>query len=166
MRRIASILACALFASATSAETHLVLAYDMTFEPEVVQVNVGDTILWRYVSGTPHTVTSGDPCTWDGLFYGGLSVALPVFEWVVPEDAASVIPYFCAPHCVNGMVGTIEVAQECMGDLNDDGVVDGNDILFVLAYWGVTGSSGDATGNGVVDGDDLLVVLENWGSCG
>ena len=166
MPRIASILICALAAPAASAETHVVGAHDMTFEPEVIEVNVGDTIRWEYVSGSPHTVSSGVPCSWDGGFYAGVSVVDPVFEWVVPEDAAGEIPYFCAPHCINGMVGTILVAQPCEGDVSGDRAVDGNDLLLVLAHWGTSDSAGDADGNGIVDGSDLLLVLGNWGTCG
>lgn len=165
MRLTATLLTCALAATAASAETHIVGAYDMTFEPEIIEVNVGDTIRWEYISGTPHTVTSGEPCTWDGGFYAGLSIVEPVFEWVVPEDAASEIPYFCAPHCVNEMVGTIFVAQPCEGDLTGNGVVDGDDLLIVLAHWGTADTAGDADGDGAVDGEDLLVVLGDWGEC-
>ena len=156
----------AILVSVAGAETHIVRAYDMTFEPEVIEVRVGDTIRWEYVSGTPHTVTSGEPCTWDGGFYAGLSVIDPVFELVVPVDAAEEIPYFCAPHCVNGMVGLIVVTPPCSGDLDGDSVVDGDDLLVVLANWATTGPEGDADGSGTVDGDDLLIILGGWGGCG
>lgn len=166
MRRTATLLTCTLAATAASAETHVVGAYDLTFEPEVIEVNVGDTIRWEYVSGSLHTVTSGVPCSWDGGFHAAVSVIDPVFEWVVPDDASGEIPYFCAPHCINGMVGTIHVAQPCEGDLTGDGDVDGNDLLVVLDHWGADDPAGDANGNGVVDGHDLLLVLGNWGTCG
>jgi plastocyanin len=166
MLRTATLMTCALAVEAGSAETHVVGAYDMTFEPEVIEVEVGDTIRWEYVSGTPHTVTSGLRCTWDTIFYGTVSVIDPAFEWVVPDDASGEIPYFCAPHCINGMVGTIRVVQPCEGDLTGDGDVGGEDLLVVLDHWGGEDPAGDATGNGVVDGHDLLIVLGNWGGCG
>jgi len=38
----------------------------------------------------------------------------------------------------------------------------------VLAAWGLTGDglASDLDGNGVVDGADLVGVLAAWGSCG
>lgn len=52
--------------------------------------------------------------------------------------------------------------EQSPGDLNGDGVVDGEDILLVLAWWGSSESSADADGNGIVDGGDLLIVLAYW----
>ena len=63
------------------------------------------------------------------------------------------------------MVGTIFVAQPCEGDLTGNGVVDGDDLLIVLAHWGSADTAGDADGDGTVDGEDLLVVLGDWGDC-
>jgi hypothetical protein len=53
--------------SFASAETHTVVAYGGFFAPEEVVVRSGDTIDWQLAAGN-HTVTSGDPCTADGLF--------------------------------------------------------------------------------------------------
>jgi plastocyanin len=166
MRNAALIATCALVTAAATAETHVVSAYDMTFVPEIVEVNVGDTIRWEYVSGSPHTVSTGDSCRFDGLFFAALSFIEPVFEWVVPEGGAVTIPYFCAPHCINGMVGTIHVVQPCEGELTGDGDVGGDDLLVVLSNWGGDDPSGDVDGNGIVDGEDLLILLGNWGPCG
>jgi choice-of-anchor B domain-containing protein len=53
------------------------------------------------------------------------------------------------------------------GDLNGDGVVDGADLLILLAAWGPCkdpeGCPADFDGNGIVDGADLLFLLSNWG---
>jgi plastocyanin len=156
MRNAALIATCALVTAAATAETHVVSAYDMTFVPEIVEVNVG----------SPHTVSTGDSCRFDGLFFAALSFIEPVFEWVVPEGGAVTIPYFCAPHCINGMVGTIHVVQPCEGELTGDGDVGGDDLLVVLSNWGGDDPSGDVDGNGIVDGEDLLILLGNWGPCG
>ena len=165
MRLLSFMASFFMLSSVGSAEVHVVGAYDMTFKPEVIQVSVGDTIRWEYVSGTPHTVSSGDSCRWDGGFFGVVSIVEPVYEWVVPEDAPAVIPYFCAPHCINGMVGTILVDRPCNEDRDGNGSVDGEDLLLVLAGWGEDDPSGDVDGNGIVDGEDLLLVLGAWGPC-
>ncbi len=51
-----------------------------------------------------------------------------------------------------------------LGDANGDGVVDFDDITFVLAHWGEMNHAADVSQNGVVDFDDLSIVLSNWGS--
>jgi formylglycine-generating enzyme required for sulfatase activity len=57
-------------------------------------------------------------------------------------------------------------AQDCVGDLNGDHVIDGADLGQLLAVWGPCEScSADTNANGVVDGLDLGVLLGNWGEC-
>lgn len=165
MRRLICILICVLAAKTASADTHIVLAYDMTFEPAEITVAVGDTVLWEYVSGAPHTVTSGTNCTWDGVFHAPLSIIDPVVEWDVPEDAPSVWSYFCAPHCINGMVGVVHIVHPCNADVTGDGEVGTNDLLAVLADWGEADSPADADGDGLVGVNDLLMVVGDWGPC-
>jgi len=46
-------------------------------------------------------------------------------------------------------------------DLNDDGVVNGQDLSIVLSNWGGSGL-GDLDGNGRVEGADLTLVLAAW----
>ena len=53
------------------------------------------------------------------------------------------------------------------GDLNLDGLIDGSDLVKVLAYWGMPSPPmPDLTGDGVFDGGDLSIVLANWLSNG
>ncbi|MSR69847.1 MAG: hypothetical protein EXS17_05825 [Phycisphaerales bacterium] len=49
-----------------------------------------------------------------------------------------------------------------IGDLNQDGQVDGIDLATLLSGWGGT-SGGDVNGDGFVDGVDLAYMLSNWG---
>jgi plastocyanin len=40
-----------------------------SFSPQTVNINVGDTVAWQWVSTSiPHTVTSGTPGAADGVF--------------------------------------------------------------------------------------------------
>ena len=53
-------------------------------------------------------------------------------------------------------------------DLNGDGVVDGHDVLILLAFWGPcpeppAACSPDLDYNGVVGASDLLLLLADWG---
>tara|TARA_B100001059_G_scaffold5322_2_gene4479 strand:- start:508 stop:1551 length:1044 start_codon:yes stop_codon:yes gene_type:complete len=106
-----TIMAMAVFASVsiTLAETHEIELYSTSFVPSAVDALPGDTIRWTFVTGYPHTVDSGTGCVPDGLFSASLSSPDQVFEWTVPEDAPTQIPFFCDPHCGNGMSGVINV---------------------------------------------------------
>lgn len=55
--------------------------------------------------------------------------------------------------------------RRCVGDLDHDGVVDGEDLALLLDRWGDFGSA-DLDGNGLVDGGDLALLLARWGHCG
>ena len=48
-----------------------------------------------------------------------------------------------------------------IGDINEDGFVDGVDLTEVLSSWG-QGGRADVDGSGSVDGMDLTAVLSNW----
>jgi hypothetical protein len=55
------------------------------------------------------------------------------------------------------------------GDFDFDGIVDVNDLMFIIGLWGEVCDGqdydctvGDADGSGVIDLGDLLIVLENW----
>ncbi len=66
--------------------------------------------------------------------------------------------------------GNLEITgppqPNCPADLNDDGVVNGDDLGILLSQWGpCTGCSGDFNGDGNVNGDDLGVLLGAWGPC-
>ena len=54
-----------------------------------------------------------------------------------------------------------------MGDLNDDGVVNGADLAILLGAWGPCPPKGDCIADlnddGVVNGADLAIQLGNWG---
>ena len=65
---------------------------------------------------------------------------------------------------VSGLVPNASSGPGCAGDINSDGVVDGQDLAIVLAFWG-NNDEGDLDGDGTTSGTDLAVVLADWG-CG
>jgi hypothetical protein len=67
----------------------------------------------------------------------------------------------------NGVEGaySIDLGGQCPEDLNNDGVVDVEDLLLLLAAWGQTGVPADIDGDGVVAVGDLLLILAAWGEC-
>ena len=81
-----------------------------TFDPEITEIVVGDTIRWTAVSGD-HTVTSGtdsdDPDAGD-LFDAELPQGE---EFTYVFDAAGDYDYFCRPHEAEGMSGQITVTE-------------------------------------------------------
>jgi len=47
-------------------------------------------------------------------------------------------------------------------DLNGDGVVDEEDLMYLLKSWGMSDSPADFNGDGTVDVSDLLYLLSQW----
>ena len=160
------ILLIPLCTTAIATETHLVEATGMSFVPDVIYINAGDTVRWEYISGFGHTVTTGSNCLWDGYFHESLASFNPVVEWVVPMDSPEEIPYFCLPHCNEGMTAMIYVTHACNGDVNGDAEVNVSDLLAVIDQWGQTDSWADTNNDGIVDVSDLLEVIGSWGPCG
>ena len=76
------------------------------YDPEVVQISVGTTIVWENLDNTVHTSTSGTPDTGvDGLFDSETLAAGDTFEFTFTE--AGSYDYYCIFH--PWMVGIINV---------------------------------------------------------
>jgi hypothetical protein len=74
----------------------------------------------------------------------------PYWDYGGPEGAAG---------------GALMVPMDCPGDLNGDGLVDGEDLMTLLGVWGASGTPADIDGSGLVDGADLMALLGYWGPC-
>jgi len=100
----------ALLAPVSSATLHIVNQIGTTFDPPSVPIVEGDTVRWVWSAGG-HTVTNGtgavDPNA-GVLFDATLDTFNPTFEYVFMT--AGTYPYFCRPHELFDMKGTIEVA--------------------------------------------------------
>ena len=57
-----------------------------------------------------------------------------------------------------------DMEPSCIGDFNDDKLVDGSDLTTLLSSWGTQGE-GDVNDDGQVDGEDLAIILTKWGEC-
>lgn len=94
---------------------YTVFGSDFVFSPADLTIKVGDQVTWRWVNGV-HTVTSGtgiaDP-DWGDLFNAPLSPLDTTFTFTF--DSTGVYPYFCSPHELVGMVGTITVQDQVLG---------------------------------------------------
>ena len=68
----------------------------------------------------------------------------------------------------NGQIDDCECLADIAGDGPPglgDGVVDVNDVLAIIGFWGSVGPIGDIDFDGIVGVNDLLIVLEKWGNC-
>ena len=89
-------------------------------------------------------------------------------DWYTPEEAqADPQAIIARPITVRQQLIVAPSGGGCLGDLNDDGTVNGADLSAVVASWGPCASPcpADLDGNGVVDGVDLTTVLSSWGDC-
>lgn len=85
------------------------------------------------------------------------------------ETYTGLFSYHChiLEHEDNEMMRQFRARPVCLGDANDDGVVNFADITTVLANFGATGPrgiQGDANLNGFVDFGDVTTVLANFGN--
>ena len=53
--------------------------------------------------------------------------------------------------------------DDCPGDFNNDGTINGSDLTILLGNWG--SPAGDLNGDNNTDGADLTLILANWGDC-
>ncbi len=68
---------------------------------------------------------------------------------------------------VLGATGTSHAGIDCtcLGDFNDDGIINGDDLGTLLGAWGSDDPQADFDGTGNVDGGDLGTLLGLWGPC-
>jgi plastocyanin len=80
---------------------------DTAYQPNPVQVSVGDTVTWTNDDPTTHTVTSGENAQPDGRFDSSIMAPQQTFEHTFTEGPGE-YPYFCVLH--PNMVGTVSVS--------------------------------------------------------
>src|SRR5919109_4374840 len=81
---------------------------DTAFQPNPVQVSVGDTVTWTNDDTQPHTVTSGQNGQQDGEFDSSIMAPQQTFEHTFTEEGPGEYPYYCILH--PNMVGTVSVS--------------------------------------------------------
>jgi plastocyanin len=75
------------------------------FQPNPIQVSVGDTVTWTNDDSQPHTATSGQNAAPDGRFDSSIMAPGATFDFTFTE--AGEYPYFCLLH--PNQVGTVTV---------------------------------------------------------
>ena len=71
--------------------THSVAIKSFKFQPDVLTVNVGDTVEWKNGDIVAHTVLSADKSINSGTIAPGAT-------WKYVAKKAGAFPYTCAPH--------------------------------------------------------------------
>jgi plastocyanin len=113
---MACLLVALITAGPTLAATHVITQSGLTWSPDLVVINVGDTVQWVWASFS-HTVTNGldltDPAI-GTLFDAPLNSANRTFSHTFTTPGT--VPFFCRPHLVMGMTGTIIVQAAAAAD--------------------------------------------------
>ena len=115
--------------SSSQADIVVVTQVNLSYDPQHIVINVGDTVRWVRTGGI-HSVTEGTDGTIDGdeLFNSPLSSSNPTFEFVFDQafvDAnpmpGGVYDYFCEPHFNFGHVASVTVVSDNTGAALCDG---------------------------------------------
>ncbi len=75
------------------------------YQPNPIQISVGETVRWVNDDSLPHTITSGENATADGNFNSGIMAPGATFDHTFTE--AGEYPYFCLLH--PNQIGTVRV---------------------------------------------------------
>ncbi len=120
----AALAAFSLAATASAQTTHTVDLLGISFDPQDLDIEVGDTVEFVWISGF-HDVKSGLG-TPDGAFDSGNPVNQPGKVFSVTFDEAflaanpradNIYDYYCTIHLGFGMVGQIDVRQPLEADV-------------------------------------------------
>jgi plastocyanin len=93
--------------AANAATSHPVTIQGFAFNPQEVDVNVGDTVVWTNADAATHTVTSGQFGVQTGVFSSGNVASGGTFSHTF--DTAGSFPYYCRIH--DEMTGVINVTD-------------------------------------------------------
>ncbi|MGZ5244414.1 MAG: DUF5777 family beta-barrel protein [Bacteroidia bacterium] len=94
----------------TFGKQHVIEMSDAEFMPSSLNIGIGDTVTWINKSNMQHTTTSGTACEKDGKWNSDIVNPGEKFTYVF--KSAGSFPYFCIPHCLSDMVGTITVSAK------------------------------------------------------
>lgn len=119
--------------------THTVQLFSLSFSPNSLTIDQGDTVDFVWVTGV-HNVESGVDGDFDGAFSSGSPVSDPNTFSVTFDGAflaanpmpGNVYDYYCIVHLGGGMTGTITVTPGVVPTLPTE-VLIGLGALFALA---------------------------------
>ena len=107
---VAAVAVLVAFALPALAANHFVNIEGTTFVPSSITVKKGDTVIWSNTDILNHTVTSGNPCSPNGIFNSGvLDPETGIFSFTFTSTGA--FNYYCLFHCLGGMQGAVTVEE-------------------------------------------------------
>jgi plastocyanin/uncharacterized Zn-binding protein involved in type VI secretion len=105
--------------AATTVTVQVAPGGDLSFSPSSVSIQPGDTVKWVWADASmPHSVTSGAGCASDGRFDSGLQHS-STFTFSFTFPSTGTFPYYCIPHCDDGMTGTVNVVAPSASQLGN-----------------------------------------------
>lgn len=111
MKKILPVLAaCLLFVLKGHAFTKIVNVQNHVFAPASFTINLGDTIVWTWVSGTHTTTSLGIPA---GAVAWNKNINTSNRTFMYVPAVAGLYNYKCTPHQFMGMVGNFTVNSVC-----------------------------------------------------
>jgi hypothetical protein len=108
-------------------------------------------------------VPAGGVARWDGQQWSAVGAQLndSAFGAIVWNNSFFVAGSFTS--AAGSPASRVTEYVGCVpGDLDGDGNVDSDDVMLLIADWGMGGSNADLDGDGTVDVDDLLILLASW----
>jgi hypothetical protein len=101
------------------------------------------------------------------------TVQFPISSYVLPTDEIRVAfitedadpPSIVEAGIDNFQLEIITCGEICLGDINNDGLVNVTDLLTIIAAWGTNDPNADVDADGIVAVGDLLAAIANWGNC-
>lgn len=112
LKSLTLVLTWLLLATSAFSATHTVSMVNFRFNPATLNINVGDTVTWVDTQGN-HDTVSGSGGRPDGVWNSNTQyprLMSPGQSFSFTFTSAGTYPYFCTPHFIVGMVGTITVA--------------------------------------------------------
>lgn len=106
MKKIILFLFTSSFSLAIFSQVHLIRQEGLSFNPNEIQVNVGDTIRWEWTGGS-HTTTSLDIPEGAEVWDNPLNSENQFYEYKVLIEG--VYSFKCTPHQAMGMTGSFTV---------------------------------------------------------
>ena len=129
-----------------------------------------DVLIWGDHMGGSASLDAADPFG-AALYVGSLAGGLAEIDGVsiVPFETEGVV--YASRMTRTGETELAAVAYSCScpplhSDFNEDGAVDVQDLMLLLAHWGGTSEACDLSGDGFVGTADLVVFLAEFGQLG
>ncbi|MBM4105098.1 MAG: hypothetical protein FJ257_02150 [Phycisphaerae bacterium] len=147
-------------AAGTTVELEMIALADLGDGNESLRLRIGSVTLPPAISGT------GTDCRlavgWNTLSAAEFNAQITAGgSLAITIVASSSVGAECAGSLVR-VIARYEVAP-VLGDLNDDGIVNGADLAILLGAWGAcSGCAADLNDDGIVNGTDLSILLGAW----